>query len=175
MLSSVVLETIHGSHLYGLAHENSDRDVYRVQIGVKPRQTIVGDNDTMLVSLTDFSAAVVKGVPQALEALFSPYKTVQGPYTAYVLGLQPGLAATRATYLRTIKSFWLFDDLKRKTHAVRLIFNLDEFVRTGRFNPNLTSNSVKVARQWAENKDWSFISNAAQQAALGQLDYKIGD
>lgn len=62
MPTSVVLETIHGSHLYGLAHENSDRDVYRVQTGVKTRQTIVGDSDTMLVSLTDFSAAVVKGV-----------------------------------------------------------------------------------------------------------------
>ena len=47
-------------------------------------------------------------------------------------------AACLNTYRRTIKSFALTGDFKRRRHALRLAANLSELSRRGQFNPRLS-------------------------------------
>lgn len=149
------MQTVHGSKLYGLAHANSDNDSFEVWAGRKTRQSISGSEDVLRVSWDDFQNGVAKGVPQFLEALYSPYKTVDKMPT-----LVPGYWPTVSTYLRTIKSFWLSEGMgpegfKRRRHSARLAWNLQEFMETGRFNPELSPEG----REWCE------------QYALGAINY----
>ena len=68
-----LLRSIHGSHLYGLAHANSDNDTYIVvdQGTRRAKQKIVGKEDVTVLTLGEFARQIHKGVPQALEALYS--------------------------------------------------------------------------------------------------------
>lgn len=144
----LLLETVHGSHLYGLAHPGSDRDTYRVWAGKrKMRQNINGDDDVTNKSLEQFLKEVYVGVPQALEALWSPVKTVN---KLDFLTLRPGYADTVGRYLRTVKSFWT-EDLKKRRHSARLYLNLEDYMAYGHFNPRLTEEQKDVVQWFAEN------------------------
>lgn len=139
-MEKTLLKTIHGSYLYGLNHAESDEDFYIVVEGkAKSKQIIIDGTDTTVVGLTAFIEACHKGVPQALEAIFSMEASVDE-----MKELRAGYKAVGseviATYLRTIKSFATDkrgkDKMKR--HAVRLALNLNEIIKRGRFNPRLT-------------------------------------
>lgn len=68
---TTILKTIHGSHLYGLARENSGLDTYEVFIGGDKRraeQRLDGQDDIVRIHLDRFLDQVNKGVSQALEA-----------------------------------------------------------------------------------------------------------
>lgn len=149
----MLFKTIHGSHLYGLAHEHSDLDfftvVYKVKTNKKKyaRQSIVDGVDTTTLDLGTWLHYCEMGVPQALEAMFSQKAVYDdlGPLrTQYRAGTQ-----TWSRYLRTIKSFAMEDDFKHKRHALRLALNLHDLMRTGRFNPTLTGEQVVKINQIA--------------------------
>ena len=94
-----MFSTIHGSRLYGLNHADSDNDRFELYWGKRrARQKISGKEDVLAVSWDQFYAGVTKGVPQYLEALYSPYKACH----MHIPTLRPGYESTITTYLRTI-------------------------------------------------------------------------
>lgn len=145
MLGDTVLETVHGSHLYGLAHAKSDVDIYRVVWGsAKPTQTIHEGVDTYVIGWPQFMAQCERGVPQALEALYSRNKHVDVlPYMSanfFAHGPQ-----VRARYNRTVRNFWQEGSFKRRRHAWRLWFDYRDLERHGRFDPRMTP----FQRRWS--------------------------
>lgn len=137
-----LLKTLHGSRLYGLSTPESDFDWFTVVSKVRTnrrkyaKQTLKGSQDNNVVDLSTFMLGCEKGVPQYLEAMFSPLDTVNGlPFRS---SYRAGTEALN-TYLRTMKSFCMADTYKTRRHAVRLAFNLRDLARYGRFNPVLTS------------------------------------
>jgi len=145
----VLFKTVHGSHLYGLAHENSDNDFYTVVSKVKTarakyaRQSIVDGVDSTMVDFGTWLMQCEAGVPQALEAMFSTMPLVDN-LEGFRLGYRTGTQCWDR-YLRTIKSFAMNDEedetfhLKKKRHALRLALNFNDMRRYGMFNPTLTN------------------------------------
>lgn len=153
-MTELLLRTIHGSHLYGLAHEGSDRDWYAVhgEKTTKSRQNIIDNEDTVTVSYDRFLRLCEKGVPQALEAMFSRKALVDTiPF------IRASFVATgpvvRSTYERTIKNFWAREDRKRRRHALRLTVNYASIVEMGRFNPTLTLEEIEMVNAFCDNTD----------------------
>ncbi len=132
-----ILTTVAGSHLYGLNHATSDYDTYEVVLTGCTRQRVVGSFDLTTVVFRDYLKQVEKGVPQALEALFSPVKVVEPEWAAYLAALRPDYYSTVATYQRTIRNFLEGGTVKKWKHAVRMSFNLQDFRAEGVFNPRL--------------------------------------
>lgn len=140
MTMETMLFTPHGSHLYGLAHAGSDEDYYTVvpsSTSRKNRQRIRGNLDTLVVTLSSFRMQCDDGVPQALEALFSPLAD-PGPLSAFRNAYLPDTGKTVTRYLRVMKHFALSEDFKSRRHAFRVATNLNDLLATGRFNPMLT-------------------------------------
>lgn len=140
---TVLLRTIHGSHLYGLAHAGSDMDVYEViatERGKRKRnikQTINEGLDKTVVDMSTFMHMVDECVPQALEALWTPVAEIDeiNPFrTQY----RVNRTKMRDVYVRTALNFARHDDVKRKRHALRLLLNLGSALEFGKFNPRLT-------------------------------------
>lgn len=74
----VLMATIHGSYLYGTAHENSDLDCYVVTLdGKNTHKEFRTDNgyilDVRRNSLERYVELVGYGAHQAVEAFYSPY------------------------------------------------------------------------------------------------------
>lgn len=144
-----LFKTIHGSNLYGLAHENSDEDYYTVLANRPKRrsryakQTIVDGIDSMVVDLSTFTRYADMGVPQALEAMFAPTAEID-VIEEFRWHYRANLPNARDRYCRTIKSFALGDTFKKRRHAFRLCLNLTELMERGRFNPTLTP--IEAAR-----------------------------
>ena len=74
----VLMATIHGSYLYGTAHENSDLDCYVVTLnGKNTHKEFRTDNgyilDVRRNSLDRYVELVGYGAHQAVEAFYSPY------------------------------------------------------------------------------------------------------
>ena len=132
-----VLSTVAGSHLYGLNQASSDYDTYKVVLTGCTKQSVVGRFDLTTVTLRDYLKQVEKGVPQALETLFSPVKVVEPEWAAYFASLRPDYYSTLATYQRTIRNFLEGETSKKWKHAVRMSFNLRDFQDEGVFNPRL--------------------------------------
>lgn len=171
-----------GSRLYGLAHENSDEDFYRVvpdehfwkAMGkwpsgnprIKATQTIIGTEDQMLVSEKSFHIFCFEGAPQALESMFANDALIDriGPFrNAYFAGLNLDHMCGR--YLRTIKSF-AYGNFKKRRHSLRMSINLREAMETGgRFNPTLTEDQAAYATATASSSAEEFIT------ALSDINY----
>ena len=139
-----ILYTEHGSYLYGLNHSGSDYDTYEVVRVGRTRQKVADGLDHTTVSANDFLDQVRRGVPQALEALWSPVKQVNPSWAAFLAGLQPDYYRTIDTYQRTIKNFLNADSSKKWKHAVRMSFNLRDFKAEGCFNPRLSQQQLYV-------------------------------
>lgn len=149
-MREVLFKTVHGSRLYGLAHAGSDEDFYTVvtkkeanKFGKQTKaryakQTIIGDEDSMVVDFGTWVEMCKSGVPQALEAMFSDM-VLEDRIEDFRRGFRVG-TEVYARYYRTIKSFALAEDdsFKKRRHALRLALNLNELGRTGRFNPTLS-------------------------------------
>lgn len=149
----LLFETPHGSHLYGLAHAGSDQDFYRVTKRGRPRQSIVDNIDITTQPYARFLSLCEKGVPQALEAIFSQQATVNH-ISSITDNFVIGNANMRETYYRTIRNFW-DGSYKQKRHAVRLLLNLQEALGRGqgRFNPTLSPYQIEYIEWYVENKD----------------------
>lgn len=147
-----LLTTVHGSHLYGLATQESDLDLYRVVDAPagRARHRVRDGLDTTVVPLGTSVQQCSDGVPQALEALFSPLAD-RGPLDSYRAAYRVGSDAMASRYLRTIRAFALEDryppesrnSFKRRRHAFRLALNLDQALRHGRFNPTLSEEQAE--------------------------------
>ena len=155
----VLLHTVHGSHLYGLAHEGSDLDTYTVIAGGhRGRQCITDGDDAVLMPLAVFVRQLHCGSPQSLEALFSP---IAGPCAldGYRSGFLPDTVRAADTYRRTMKSFALHGAFKRRRHALRLAMNLADLVADGRFNPRLTAAAVAEVTEAARSTPSNFVDH----------------
>lgn len=142
--TTLIFQTVHGSHLYGLDHEGSDHDIYQVYegSGTHLNQTITQHGlDICVGTLEAFTRRALTGSHQSVEALFSPVKEfspgMEAKYGAYLEGFRVTGAEVFAKYERTIHKF-CFGDFKRRRHAVRLALNLDGLRRHGYFNPRLS-------------------------------------
>ena len=146
----IVFKTVHGSRLYGLSHKDSDEDYYVVTDDadgkLRPLQTIVDGIDTMRLSFSAFEKMAIKGVPQVLEAMFSKL-TTGDPIEAYRKGYRASDPQVVDTYMRTIKNFALSEHFKRRRHAIRLVMNLNDILRTERFDPTLTPEEAILITQ----------------------------
>lgn len=141
-MTHTILETIHGSHLYGLNHSGSDLDTFRVVSGSgKTIHNVRGDDDSTQVSLEQFMVNVFTGSHQSCEALFSPLATVDPRYRPLFEGIRVTGNDVFAKYRRTIRAF-SYGTMKQRRHAVRLGFNLADLRREGRFNPVMTEDQV---------------------------------
>lgn len=166
-----LFKTVHGSRLYGLNHEASDDDFYTVVSKVKNAKAtysthkIVGSEDSVVVDFGTWLGQCSKGVPQALEAMFSTMPLVD-KIEPLRLGYRVGTEVFD-TYLRTIKSFALTDgDFKKKRHSLRLAFNMRDIREYGRFNPTLDKQKIEIVNglatlpdiyvyDWAKRIAWS--------------------
>lgn len=173
MEKTVLFKTVHGSRLYGLNHADSDEDFYTVVDKVKTarakwaKQTIVGEEDTMMLDFGTWLGQCVNGVPQALEAMFSNMALVD-ELGHFREGFRVNTGA-QERYLRTITSFCMTQDPKRKRHGLRLALNMYDFRGpTGRFNPTMTPNEVDWATENAK-KDCDAVYAIAMSIALDRL------
>lgn len=161
MNRQILFSTPHGSHLYGLAHAGSDRDTYTVvtrapHVAQRSRarfakQTINGEDDEFVIDLSTFLLLCEKGVPQALEAMWS-----QSPTEDLIGALRGSYRASThviPTYLRTIKSFSRAGDFKRRRHALRLALNARDILRYGYFNPLLEAEQIRLINDLAAGED----------------------
>lgn len=150
----LLFSTPHGSHLYGLATATSDRDTYEVYTSVPharagwAHQSIDGAHDTFRIEFGTWLTQCHAGVPQALEAMFSPMPTYDaiGPFRA---GFRVGTHVI-PTFLRTIRHFAAAGDLKRRRHALRLGLNARDVLRYGRYSPVMNHAEVAWATRVAE-------------------------
>lgn len=154
----ILLETVHGSHLYGLAHAESDVDTFRV-FANKPgrkkarnaKQRIDGDDDSLTTDLSTFMQYAEKGVPQYLEAMWSDMATVDEIHDLR-FSFYPNPYQVEKTYVRTIRNFWIKDDYKRSRHAWRLYYNLLELKARGQFNPTLSPAQAQIISSLAHDR-----------------------
>lgn len=172
MEKTILFSTVHGSRLYGLAHENSDNDTYVVLDKVKNRrakyakQKITDTEDSMTVDFGTWLGQVQGGVPQACEAMFSQMPIVDH-IAEFRAGYRIGTGALER-YLRTITSFVMTQDPKRKRHGLRLALNAFDFQRQGWFEPTLTPNEVDFVTEVAK-KDTDVVYAYAMNMALDRL------
>lgn len=176
---TLIFKTIHGSHLYGMAHAGSDVDTFSVvtndhDFGDRPtRQTVHGFGDKVEDDLTftlgEFMKRADKGSHQSLEAMFSPVKEwaiSPHPYQRYIENWVISGPNVFHAYERTIRKF-AYGDLKRRRHGVRLAQNLAVLRHLGRFNPRMSTKQISYANQLA--------NELSGEALLRQLDIPLSD
>ena len=153
MERTVLFKTVHGSRLYNLANADSDNDYFTLCTN-RPKtraryakQSITGQEDSLVMDFSTWLQSCQKGVPQALEAMFSTMAIVD-EIAAFRASYRVGTGVFD-TYFRTIKSFALQEGHKKKRHALRLALNLREMAETGRFNPTLSSEDVAYVSAYA--------------------------
>lgn len=163
---TLIFETIHGSHLYGMAHAESDRDMYYVYDDRRKARQKVGEEDAVRVGLDDFMRKAYSGSHQSLEALFSPVKVWHDErYKEFIEGTYVPAAEVREKYMRTIKSFTHAegpDGFKRRRHGLRLALNLHELTNWGRFNPRLSELTVDTITAVARELEGERLYNVAR-------------
>lgn len=164
-----VLRTIHGSHLYGLAHEGSDTDTYEVVLfdrpGLKHYAHRDKKTDHLVLSFDRFLEMAGRGVPQALEALWSPYAEVDKAFAPVFSSLRPEYYETIDRHARTVRNFshnsggrtgaaaTRVSNTKLMRHALRLLLNAEAFRTHGRFSPALNEDQIAWVKTTAERDD----------------------
>lgn len=149
----IILKTVTGSRLYGFSHAGSDFDYYQVTMGAgKSGQVIKDGIDTVTITFPSFCQHVAKGVPQAMEALYSTVKDVHPSYAMLFSGMEPDQNELIRTYRRTIRHFVLMDTDKHRRHAMRLAINLAEWWEFGSFNPTIDPTLVAEITEYAKSE-----------------------
>lgn len=144
---STLLRTVHGSHLYGMSHADSDMDWYVVTLeGRKPKQTIVDWEDTTSVPIGSFLRFLDLGVPQAVEALFSRVAQIDPAWYPYFRSLRVGgpAGSMLVKYRQTAVNFANYPGFKQRRHALRLCLNMRELRASGYFNPTLSGSEIDM-------------------------------
>src|SRR5690606_34964621 len=156
-MSEIVLKTIHGSHLYGLAHSGSDKDYYVVvnnrHLRRRAHQTIVDGVDTFTIDLTYWLYLCEQGAPQALEAMYSPCPEID-KLGDFRRSFRVNWAKANQTYMRTMRNFAEMGDYKRSRHSLRLWVNLQEINEKGYFDPRLSQEDIEWVSEYADSAKW---------------------
>lgn len=124
MVKQIIFETVHGSRLYGLDHEQSDYDLYRVYEGggTRLKQRMSDGVDVVSGDLNAFVSRALSGSHQSLEALFSPVKKfepgMQEKWGPFLDGLRVTGSEVFEKYERTIHKFCFGEQLSEH-HARR--------------------------------------------------------
>jgi len=158
---TVILDTIHGSRLYGLAHADSDHDIFRV-VYIR-RKALVRCRDGLdyrEFGFDKFLEYVYNGSHQSCEALFSPVAVLDDRFAPMLRGMRVGGTEAHSAYRRAIKAF-AHGDLKKRRHAVRLGLNLASIRATGRFNPRLSEAEIHTVRCMADRYEGDELFDAA--------------
>lgn len=163
----IVLKTITGSRLYGFAHADSDYDSYAVVEHGPNKHSVIGLDDVAIINLETYLAHLEKGVPQAVEALWSDKRQVAKEWEAYFDSLQPNLTGMLDTYPRVIKKFLDKDTPKGRRHAMRLANNLADMYTKGRFDPTLENQRAELFI-WAAQSPYvtRFLVNEISPVAI---------
>lgn len=151
----VLFKTIHGSRLYGLAHDNSDWDYYTVIDKVKQKKaryathSIVDGVDSNVVDFGTWVDLCQRGVPQALEAMFSTKAEVDRISefrSAFMAG------TNYDGYLGIMKHMYYEhpDSFKHKRHLLRLALNMKSLRKYGRFDPTLNRPQIALINSLAK-------------------------
>lgn len=158
----ILYRAIVGSRLYGTNRPDSDYDWLEVHSSMRsrPRQVIQGNDDTIKVTLSTFILMASEGRHQMLEAMFAP-KTDTDMFYDMRRNFYPNTAKTVNLYRRTIYKFGDHKMRKRDKAmqtALRMTYNLEEFLEKGRFDPVLDTEiaSVLPCMSWQEAHDETF-------------------
>ena len=167
--AEVHLVTVHGSHLYGLAHAASDDDTYTVADlpMARPVQGVAGDDDTTIVPLDVFMDACWRGQPKALEALWSPYADTSPMMAEFSRTFRVGAGIAQDSFRRTREHLFRegkIDVMKNRRHALRLAVQLRGIMERGRFNPKLNAHTkallTRIATEYDTAETFLPVANA---------------
>jgi predicted nucleotidyltransferase len=167
--AEVHLVTVHGSHLYGLAHADSDNDMYTVADlpMYRPVQSVDGDDDNTIVPLDAFFDACWHGQPKALEALWSPTAVKSPLLVEFSRTFRVGSGTAQDSFRRTREHLFRGENInkmKSRRHALRLAVQLRSIMETGRFNPVLNDHTkfllTRVATRYDTQETFIPVMNA---------------
>lgn len=163
----VLLSTLTGSRLYGLHHANSDWDHYAVVLDdVKSKHKVVGEEDVALHSLRTFTSQVARGVPQALEALWSPVAYVDPVWRPYLASLRPNYYEARYRHLSD-QAVNVAPEKLRQKHS-RLSLNMMSLAAYGWYNPVLEDWRLKLVLASRNSQELTDeLRSMAQEVAPG--------
>lgn len=152
MSDDIIFTSVHGSRLYGLDHEGSDRDSIIVYGDKrKARHKQVGKEDTIHIGLADLLDKAFSGAPQFVEAVFSHKKEwTNTDWRPMFDSFRVPVSAVRAKYMRTIRAFVGTDTQKSRQHAIRLGLALMHLRKNnGWYSPTLTPEEVEFVKATA--------------------------
>lgn len=147
----ILLRTIAGSHLYGYATATSDLDYFEVHTekfapnkrrgpASSSEQTIVDGVDVVRMTLSHFMERATAGSHQALDAMFAANPEIdllKGFRESYYAGYDVVPA-----YRRIISKFAIQQGYRKQRHALRALFNLNDILETGRYEPELSDQRI---------------------------------
>lgn len=154
----LLLRTIAGSHLYGYATSTSDRDFFEVHtekfepvrhrgVPASSQQTIVDGVDVVRMTLSHFMERAAAGSHQALDAMFASNPEVdliKGFRESYYAGYD-----VIPAYRRIISKFAIQQGYRKQRHALRAVFNLNDMLETGRYEPELSDHRISLITDFA--------------------------
>jgi predicted nucleotidyltransferase len=168
----ILYKTIAGSRLYGLAHEASDWDYYTVVDRVVKKKaayhthTIIDGVDSQVVDFGTWVNDCQRGVPQALEAMFSQKAEVD-TIPEFRASFKAGTEYYAYNSIMKVMKFEHADSFKHRRHMIRLGLNLDDLRRYGRFNPTLEPWMVRFSTEFANTHTMEECYIYAQLVAYG--------
>lgn len=146
----LLLKVQAGSRLYGYSTEASDDDYlevhtepFMISTREAPRQvkqTIIDGIDTIQMTLSTFVERASSGSHQALDAMFAPEPLVD-EISALRENFHVGYEII-PTYVRIITKFAVQEGYRKQRHALRAMFNLEDMLKTGRYNPELSQERI---------------------------------
>lgn len=121
IFDDVIFSTIHGSYLYGTAHQDSDIDIFIVRESGKNKSTNIDNIDVQVLNLETFLRLAQTGCHQAVEALYSPYKKFSNtPYRPFIEHIRVSPYGFVKKTLSAAKAFCARGTVKGLQHAHRL-------------------------------------------------------
>jgi hypothetical protein len=150
----ILLNTIFGSHLYGLSHADSDIDYYTVTTTPysKGVQTIAGEHDDFVVPFARFVTMINAAIPQSLEALYSPLAD-PSPLDGYRFGYRVDTTQAVAKFGGAMTQLFMEGTFKKRRHGYRLLLHLNDILTYGHFNPVLTDSRKELLGTLSMEKD----------------------
>jgi hypothetical protein len=138
---------ITGSRQHGFATEYSDLDLFEIYTSIddfdgpkrghtREKHTLIDGRDVVACTLSKFMERCMAGSHQALDVMFAAEAEVDR-IEALRKGFHVGPNAVEA-FIHTIREMVDQRTPKRNRHALRVAFNLQEMIETGRYTPELS-------------------------------------
>lgn len=162
---TVLFTTITGSHMYGLAHANSDNDkaiilVDSPEISQKRfTQEFIGNDDIQTFTFNKLLSQALRGVPSALEIMWST-KATPSWADSIRFSIRPKLGGAISRHhgyiLNSLKQLDSKSDLtdykrmKIARHCARWALNANKLYLHGIYNPTLTQSEIDFLNGFRE-------------------------